>query len=125
MKYAGQKFTCYLVHIRNHKEQPLGGRKCGGKGSCRQSTVDRACGTCLGLHLNYLQYLSEYVFPSVGRPFITILTHGARRGNGVNGCYVTQGVCHVSCCLVALKGFKCSFHEILPLFFVRGTIDIS
>ena len=75
MEDAGQKLTCYFIHIRYHKQQALGCGEGGCQCPCGKRTVYRAGSTGLRLHLDNPYLLAEDVFSSAGTPLIHMFCH--------------------------------------------------
>ena len=76
VEYTRQLLTGDLVQIRDHQQKTLGSRVGGGQGTCGKRTVHSACGTCLGLHLSDLHFMSENVLSPLGSPLIRSFCHG-------------------------------------------------
>ncbi len=64
-----------LVQVGNHQKQTLGSGVGSRKSASGQRAVNRAGGTCLGLHLRDLNRASEDVLSSFCRPLIHMLRH--------------------------------------------------
>ena len=56
-----KQFACDLVHIRDHKKKSLRSRVGRCQSACGKRTVNRTCGTALGLHLNHLDTFTENI----------------------------------------------------------------
>ena len=82
---AGQKLSGDLVHIRDHEEKSLGCREGGGQCAGCKASVNRACGTRLGLHFDDLYGVAENVLHPGRRPGVGQLCHNAGRRDGVDG----------------------------------------
>ncbi len=92
VKHRGQQLTGNLIHIGDHKQQPLRGRIGGGQGSRLQGAVDGSRRSPLTLHLRQPHRPPEHVFSSVGRPLVHIFGHRRRWRNGINAGHLTEHV---------------------------------
>ena len=99
----GGEFTCDLVHVGDHQQQTLGSREGGGEGSALKGTVHGSGGTPFGLHLDHIRGGSPDVLAAFGRPFITVLRHGRRRRDGINGDVLNETISDGSRCFVAVE----------------------
>ena len=95
VEHAGQTLTGDTVHGGDHQHQALRGGEAGGQSTCFQCAVASTAGACLRLHLHKTHGLIENILLSVGRPFIGLLRHGRRGGNGINGGYLREGIRYV------------------------------
>ena len=111
VKHHGHQFSGNLVHVGDHQQQPLGGRKGGGKCPRGETPVNSAGSTGFRLHLRHIQHLAEDILASVGCPLITIFAHGAGRRNGIDGRHIAHGVSHMGRRLISLDGFDCRTHN--------------
>src|SRR5699024_651546 len=105
VEHTRKLLTCDLVQVRDHQQKNLG--SCVGccQGTCCQRTMYRTCSTCLGLHLSYLNFLSEDVLSSLSCPFVCGFRHNRRRGDWVNRCYVRIRIRSVSGSMITIHGF--------------------
>ena len=85
MQHAGQTLAGDTVHGGDHQHQTLGSGEAGGQGTGLQCAVAGTAGTGLGLHLHQTDGLAEDVLLTLGRPLVSMLRHGAGRGDGVDG----------------------------------------
>ena len=65
----------HFIHIRNHKKQSLRSGECGGKRSRGKRAVNGTGGAGFGLHLHYMNPVSEDIGSAGGRPFVGKLRH--------------------------------------------------
>ena len=70
--------------------------------------MNSAGGTCLGLHLGYLNDLAENIFSAIGRPLIHVLCHVGGRSDGIDGSHLTEHVGNMRCGIITI-----TCHEIL------------
>ena len=101
---AWQQLAGNLVHIWNHQQQALRGSVGGGEGTGLERAVNSTGGAALALHFLHEDCLAEHVLAACGRPFIDILRHRRRRGDGIDGCYFRKHIAHMRCGLVAVAG---------------------
>ena len=113
VQHAGQTLAGDAVQGGDHQHQTLRGGEAGGQSTGLQRTVTGAAGAGLGLHLHQTHRLAEDVFPAVGRPRIGVLRHGAGRGDGVDGCDLGEGVCHIRRRFVAVADLHDLAHSFL------------
>ena len=92
MEYAGGQLARNFIHIGNHEQQALACGESGGQSACRQSAVHGARGARFGLHFGNSQLLTENVLPVGGSPFVRVLRHGGRRGDGINSRHFAHGI---------------------------------
>ena len=90
MQYRRREFTCNLVHVRQHQQQPLRtgetGRECSGLDCPVQGT--RRPG--FGLHLDNPRNLSPDIAPALRAPIISELPHRRSRRDRINRADITQ-----------------------------------
>ena len=110
MKYCRQQFARYFVHVGDHQQKSLGRGVCSRQRTGGKRSVYGTRRTGFGLHFNDLHFLPENIPLSMGRPFIYILRHWGRRGNGINGGYFGKGIGHICRCLVTIHGFYILSH---------------
>ena len=113
VQHAGQTLAGDAVQGGDHQHQTLGGGEAGGQRTGLQRAVTGAAGAGLGLHLHQTHRLTEDVLPAVGRPRIGVLRHGAGRGDGVDGCDLGEGVCHIRRRFVAVADLHDLAHSFL------------
>ncbi len=65
-----QQFSRYLVKVRDHQQQPLGGREGRGQGAAQQAPVHRPRSAALGLHLDDPGHLAPQVRPAGRGPLV-------------------------------------------------------
>ena len=106
MHDAGQLRAGDPVHGRDHQQQALGSGVGAGQGAGLQRAVHRAGRAGFRLHLDQLHGLTEQVLLAVGSPRIHVVSHGAGRGDGVNGSYLGKRVRHVCGSLITVHRFE-------------------
>ena len=89
---ARQKLAGDFEHVGDHKQKTLRGCKGGGQSTGLERAVHGARGTRFGLHLSDLHLLAEKVGPAVGSPLVGNFRHWRRRGDGVDGGYITERI---------------------------------
>ena len=72
---ARELFAGYLVEVRDHEKKSLGSRKCSGHSTGSEGSVISTRGTCLGLHLGNLYFLTEDILAARCCPLIHMLRH--------------------------------------------------
>jgi len=77
MEHAGHDLAGDLVHIGNHQQEPLRGRKRSGQGPRGQGPVHRTRGPRLRLQLHDFQRLIEDIFSPLCRPLVGVFPHAA------------------------------------------------
>ena len=75
VEHARKSLTSNLVQVRDHQKKTLGSCERGRKSPCCQRTVHGSCCARLGLHLSYMNRLSEDIGSSLSRPFISCFCH--------------------------------------------------
>ncbi len=75
MKDGRPKLSSYFVHIGNHQQEPLRGRKCGRQCPCRQSAVDGSSRPGFRLQFSHAQGLPPHVLTTIGGPLVCDLPH--------------------------------------------------
>ena len=103
VELCGKKAVSY-THLDVYKRQALGSGEGGGQRTGRKGAVHRARRARLGLHLRDLDLLAEQVDPAVRGPLVRGFRHGGGGSDGVNGCDVTEGVCHVTGSRIPING---------------------
>ena len=127
MNDAGEKLARDLVKVRDHEKESLR-RRVGRREStgCERS-VNGACRSRLGFHLNDLYLVAEDVYRGIAgivltdsRPCVDLLRHGRRRGDGIDGSYFREGIRHVCRGCIAVHGnlFAFDCHLIGNLLFM-------
>ena len=72
VEHAGKQLARNLVHVGNHEQEPLRGRKGGGQNATGQGSVRRAGRAGFRLKLAHLHGLSKNVLPSIVFMFLAI-----------------------------------------------------
>ena len=101
---TGKLFAGNFVHVGNHQQEPL---RCGvgcGEGAGLQGAVDGTCGATFRLHFLHEHCLAEDVLTSGSSPFINILRHCGRRGDGVNCGYFAEHIRDMRGSLITVTG---------------------
>mmetsp|Transcript_45432 Transcript_45432/g.141125 ORF Transcript_45432/g.141125 Transcript_45432/m.141125 type:complete len:283 (+) Transcript_45432:4426-5274(+) len=89
---AGHELASDLVHVWDHEQQSLGGRKgCAETARCHASVQRSGC-TGLRLELLHVQLAAEDVLDPSHRPSLTDLGHGRGRGDGEDEGVLGHGV---------------------------------
>ncbi|MPM66690.1 hypothetical protein SDC9_113600 [bioreactor metagenome] len=116
VQHVGKELAAHGVHGRDHQHQSLRGGEAGGQRAGLQGTVAGARRAGLGLHLNHVHRGPKQVFPTLGGPFVHLLRHGGRRGDGVDGRNLRKRICHMRRGCVAVHHRKLFTHGIFPSF---------
>jgi hypothetical protein len=132
---ARKKLAGDLIHVGDHKEKSLRSGVGGGKRTCCKRTVNGTCCTCLGLHLNNLNVLTEDVLRRLAkdvlvgsRPCVCYLSHRAGRGDGIDAGNLGERIGNVRCSGVTVHRNFLSFyhwfvlHIILKKLFLRKIV---
>ena len=104
--HAGQLQPRDAVHRRDHQHQTLRRGIGRGERAGLQHALQRAAGARFGLHLHDADLCAEDVFQTVGGPLVHVRGHRTRRGDGIDGCGLGEGVGDVRGGLVAVHGFE-------------------
>ena len=107
---TGKQLAGDLVHVGDHQQQALGGGVGGGQSAGIEGTMNGAGSAGLRLHLLHLDSRAKNVLAALGGPLVDIVSHGAGRGDGVDGGYFSEGVGYVGGGVVAVHGFEVSLH---------------
>ena len=75
VEYAWKLFAGNFVKVWNHQQKTLRSCISSCQSTCCQGTVYCTCCTGFGLHLSYLNFLSENVLSSLSSPFIGSFSH--------------------------------------------------
>ena len=99
---SGKELSGNLIEVRDHKEKSLRSGEGSGKRTGSKASVNGACRTCLGLHLNDLYGVAEDVLCRLagdvfaGRaPGIYILSHRAGGRDRVDGGNLGVRICNM------------------------------
>ena len=112
VEHAGQKLAGDLVHVGDHQQQALRGGVGGGQRTGVERAVHAAGGAGLGLKLRNLDGGAEHILPTLGRPLIHVVRHGAGRCDGVDCRDFGKCIGHVGGSGIAVHGLKLSYHSI-------------
>ena len=112
VEHAGQKLAGDLVHVGDHQQQALRGGVGGGQRTGVERAVDAAGGAGFGLKLRNLDGGAEHILPTLGRPLIHVVRHGAGRCDGVDCRDFGKCIGHVGGSGIAVHGLKLSYHSI-------------
>ena len=94
------------VHRRDHQHQALGRGEGRGERAGLQRALDAGDGAGLGLHLDQADRGAENILSPVGGPLVHVVGHGARRGDGIDGCDFGKRVTCVCGGFIAVHGFS-------------------
>ena len=94
------------VHRRDHQHQALGRGEGRGERAGLQRALDAGDGAGLGLHLDQADRGAENILSPVGGPLVHVVGHGARRGDGIDGCDFGKRVTRVCGGFIAVHGFS-------------------
>lgn len=102
MEHRGDELTGQQVHVRDHKQQPLGGRERRRQTPGRRGSVKRT--SCSGFTLHHVNVydLAQDVFLPLRRPLVHMLSHGCGGTDGVDEGDITHGIRYISCGLVTI-----------------------
>ena len=114
MEYSGQQLAGYLVHVREHQEQPLRGSEGRGERAGDEGAMDRSGRACLRLELPDSQDLAEDILSPLGCPLVGNLPHGGRGCDRIDCRRLAQRIRHMCCCRVAVHRFHFAGHFRTP-----------
>ena len=110
VKDAGELLSRDLVHVGDHQQQALAGREGGGDGAGTKGTVHRTGGAGFGFHLDDLDLVAEDVLQAGSAPLVHRISHGAGRGDGVDGSHIGERIGYVRRSGIAVHRLFCSGH---------------
>ena len=111
VEHGGEQFARDLVHVGDHEQEALRGRKRAGHGARDQRTVHGTGGARFGLKLTHGNGLSHQVFFAGGGPVVSQFAHHGGRRNRIDTGDVAQRVGDMRGCRVAVHGFPFLGHE--------------
>ena len=121
--YTGQKLAGNTIHIGNHQQQTLRGRKSGSQCTRSQNAVECTCRTALRLHFGNRNGLPKDIFTPCCLPLIHIFCHGGRRRNRIDSCNIGKRISHISSGLITvhccLKLFFCHNQKPIPFLTLK------
>ena len=93
-----------FIHVGDHEQQALAGRKGGRERAGLQRAMHGAGRPAFGLHFDHLRGCPPNVFVVMYTPDISQLTHHGRGGNGINSNDFTEFIGNLRGRLVAVNG---------------------
>ena len=105
MEYGRQQLTCHLIHVWYHQQQSLGSGESGCQCSALQGAVYRTGRTAFTLELHDLNRLTKQVLFALSGPHVYGLRHGRRRGNRIYCGDLTERICNMCSCGIAVHCF--------------------
>ena len=92
VEHAGQALASDLIQVGDHQHQALRGGEGGGQGAGGQGAMDGTGSAGLRFHLHDVHAVAEDVSSILVGPFVHVLCHGGRGGDGVNSGYLSKSI---------------------------------